>query len=280
MGKLQKKRVQKTAESDSNDSSTSSCSTCPGKREVLNGRIHKLTTKDFKLKKRVSLCITMGRGGVEKPRDSWPMDNREVPISEHPKYLTTSLEPAVHPVVSMDCEMVATGNMSMLAKCSILDYDGRILYDAYIRPDRRITDYRTKWSGIKPCHMKNAQPYGEATERIKEILQGSIVVGHDLTHDFAVIGLQHPKTCIRDTAKFVPLRGLAGLMKTHSPSLKNLTAILLGRTIQNGAHCSLEDARAALDIYRKYEDVWEEYLRDRTFWFQDKFWPKDVCHQI
>ena len=276
MGRLQKKRVQKVAESDSSDSSKPSCSTCPKKREVLNGRIQKLKTQDLKPKKRASRT----RGGVEKSHDSWPVENREVPIFEHYEDLTASFEPDVHPVVSIDCEMVGTGSRSMLAKCSILDYDGRILYDEYIRPDRRITDYRTKWSGIKPCHMKTAQPYGEATERIKGILRGSIVVGHDLTHDFAVIGLQHPKTCIRDTAKFVPLRGLAGLIKTHNPSLKNLTAILLGRTIQNGAHCSLEDARAALDIYRKYEDVWEEYLRDRTFWFQDKFWPKDVCHQI
>lgn len=276
MGRLQKERVQKIAESDSRDSSKSSCSTCPGKREVLNGRIQKLKTQDLKSKKRASRTGC----GVEKLHDSWPVENREVPIFEHFKDLTTPLEPDIHPVVSIDCEMVGTGNRSMLAKCSILDYDGRILYDEYIRPDRRITDYRTKWSGIKPCHMKTAQPYGEATERIKGILRGSIVVGHDLAHDFAVIGLQPPKTCIRDTAKFVPLRGLAGLIKTHNPSLKNLTAILLGRTIQNGAHCSLEDARAALDIYRKYEGVWEEYLRDRTFWFQDKFWPKDVCHQI
>ena len=69
--------------------------------------------------------------------------------------------------VSIDCEMVGVvGNCSGLAKCSILDYEGHVLFNEYIRPDEPIIDYRTRWSGIRPHHMKNAIPYEVAVQRI------------------------------------------------------------------------------------------------------------------
>ena len=59
--------------------------------------------------------------------------------------------------VSLDCEMVGTGSsgdFNMLARCSIVNHHGNVLYDSYVTPMDKITDYRTKFSGIMPKHLR------------------------------------------------------------------------------------------------------------------------------
>lgn len=195
-------------------------------------------------------------------------------------------------VVALDCEMVGVLNTnntgkkrkaietSALGRCSIVSYNGAVLFDEYVRPEGKIRSFRTRWSGIAPRHMKLAIPYREAVHRIKSLLKGCTVVGHALTNDFAVIDhMTHPKKMIRDTANFVPLRRAAGLCPGSQPKLKWLCKRLLGRDIQVGSHSSLEDARASLDLYRRYEDVWEEALgqgQQNSRWLSDTYWPKDI----
>lgn len=73
-------------------------------------------------------------------------------------------------VVALDCEMVGTGpggRCSELARCSILDYHGNILYDKYVRPCQPVTDYRTRWSGIRRHHLYNATPFAQAREEVR-----------------------------------------------------------------------------------------------------------------
>ena len=43
----------------------------------------------------------------------------------------------------------------------------------------------------------------------------------------------------------------------RTPSLKNLAAKYLGLTIQEGEHNSVEDARAALNLYLMFRKEWE-----------------------
>lgn len=64
----------------------------------------------------------------------------------------------------MDCEMVGLGPFreSGLARCSLVDYYGAVLYDKFIRPEGEITDYRTLVSGITPQHMEDATPFAVA----------------------------------------------------------------------------------------------------------------------
>ena len=190
-------------------------------------------------------------------------------------------------VVALDCEMVGVHSMrntkakedNALARCSIVDYNGDVLFNEYIRPEGRIKSFRTRWSGIRACHMKLAIPYREAVRRIKALLEGCTVVGHALANDFAVIDkMRHPRKMTRDTASFVHLRRAAGLKPRSPPNLKRLCAALLGRKIQVGPHCSLEDARAALDIYRRFEDVWEQEVRGKGEWLSDPYWPHDIIN--
>uniref|UniRef100_A0A8C9HDI5 Exonuclease domain-containing protein n=1 Tax=Piliocolobus tephrosceles TaxID=591936 RepID=A0A8C9HDI5_9PRIM len=74
-------------------------------------------------------------------------------------------------MVAIDCEMVGTGpkgHVSSLARCSIVNYSGDVLYDEYILPPCHIVDYRTRWSGIRKQHVVNATPFKVARDSISK----------------------------------------------------------------------------------------------------------------
>jgi len=56
-------------------------------------------------------------------------------------------------------------------RCSIVDYCGRVVCDIYAQPDEPITDYRTRWSGIRKRDMIRAIPVENARNIIKSIIQ-------------------------------------------------------------------------------------------------------------
>ncbi|XP_053175184.1 apoptosis-enhancing nuclease [Scomber japonicus] len=199
-------------------------------------------------------------------------------------------------VVALDCEMVGTGpggRCSELARCSILDYHGNVLYDKYIRPCQVVTDFRTRWSGIRRHHLRNATPFAQAREEVLGILEGKVVVGHSIYNDFDALDMLHPVHMVRDTSTTRFLSRLAGFPRERCPSLKILANKLLNRKIQVGkqGHCSVEDARAALDLYKLVEGEWEQELQNRmrdneaphkpsfaasNHYMQDEYWPNDV----
>ncbi|NXS68256.1 I20L2 protein, partial [Pandion haliaetus] len=158
-------------------------------------------------------------------------------------------------LVAIDCEMVGTGpggRTSDLARCSIVGYQGDVMYDQYIRPAAPIVDYRTRWSGIRRQHMVNAVPFGKAQREILRILSGKIVVGHAIYNDFKALKYFHPKALTRDTSKIPLLNRKGGFPENVSISLKRLTKELLHKDIQVGksGHSSVEDARATMELYK------------------------------
>ncbi|KAH0620040.1 hypothetical protein JD844_014556 [Phrynosoma platyrhinos] len=73
--------------------------------------------------------------------------------------------------VAIDCEMVGTGpagKMSALARCTVVNYDGDVIYDKYIRPELPVVDYRTRWSGVTRRHMANATPFKVAQGEVSK----------------------------------------------------------------------------------------------------------------
>ena len=107
------------------------------------------------------------------------------------------------PIVSVDWEMVEVDHTSNgLARLSIVNYNGHILVDTFVRPNGKITNYRSWISGVYPESMRNAIPYDEAREKAIEILSGRIIVGHSLKHDFAVLNWEPLQHNVRDLVAY------------------------------------------------------------------------------
>jgi RNA exonuclease 4 len=49
------------------------------------------------------------------------------------------------------------GSEDFLARVSIVNYYGNVLLDAFVSPTQRVTDWRTKWSGIRPADVLNSE---------------------------------------------------------------------------------------------------------------------------
>lgn len=182
-------------------------------------------------------------------------------------------------VVGLDCEMVGGGRhgmKSLLARCSVVTLDHIpsqaidnnssqpnskqkltnlnqnlvVLYDKYVIPKEKITDYRTEWSGITKhtySNNKSSIPIVTFQKCQNEITQlfasistkNVIVVGHALENDFDVLEITHPISLVRDTAFFVPyMRQVRN--KLYSRKLSVLSSEELGIDIQQSSSSSLE----------------------------------------
>ena len=60
---------------------------------------------------------------------------------------------------------------------------------------------------------------------------------------------------IRDTSTYKPFRSIFG---GRTPSLKNLSARMLGVSVQQGEHSSVQDAQAAMRLYTMFKKEWEK----------------------
>ncbi|XP_031844703.2 uncharacterized protein LOC116432252 isoform X1 [Nomia melanderi] len=158
--------------------------------------------------------------------------------------------------IAMDCEMVGIGDgtESMIARVSIVNSHSYCIYDKYVKPREPVQDYRTKVSGIRPHDLQNGEDFQVVQKEVAEILRGRILVGHALKHDLDVLYLSHPRKHLRDTSRFKTFRQLS---RGNTPSLKKLAYELLGREIQTGEHSSVEDAKAAMQLYVLYKNKWE-----------------------
>lgn len=165
-------------------------------------------------------------------------------------------------VVAIDCEMVGIGDGtdSMIARVSIVNRHGFCVYDKYVKPTEQVKDYRTPVSGIQPHHLETGHDFKVVQKEVAEILRSRILVGHALHNDLAVLFLSHPKRFQRDTSRYKVFRKVT---KGNTPSLKKLASELLGLDIQSAEHDSIEDARAAMQLYQLFRKKWENDIRTK-----------------
>jgi len=160
-------------------------------------------------------------------------------------------------IIGMDCEMVGvgmTGTDSILARVSIVNHFGHKIYDKFVAPREKVTDYRTAVSGVRPEDLQGAPEFKDVQAEVSELMKGKILVGHSIKHDLKVLFLDHPKKMIRDTSKYKPFRTAFG---GRTPSLKNLAERFLGVAVQTGEHSSVQDSQAAVRLYTMFRKEWE-----------------------
>jgi RNA exonuclease 4 len=173
--------------------------------------------------------------------------------------------------VALDCEMVgvgADGRKSALARASAVDWNGKVLLDAFVRVPERVTDFRTRVSGVRPNDIKPtnaaALDHEECRRTVGALLVGKVLVGHALKNDLGVLLLGHPREDVRDTARYKPFMRATGRSggKLRPRKLRDLVYEKLGRRIQveGEAHCSVDDAQASMDLFKCVRGPWEKEL--------------------
>ena len=155
-----------------------------------------------------------------------------------------------------------------LARVSVLrgtgEDEGLAFINDYITIREDIVDYLTKWSGVgkgdlDPQHSThNLVPLKVAYKKLWLLVNlGCIFVGHGLPKDFRIINIHVPKAQVVDTVDLYFIKA-----RQRKLSLRYLAWYLLKEDVQLGNHDSIEDARTALRLWRKFQEFEDAGVAD------------------
>lgn len=160
-----------------------------------------------------------------------------------------------------------------LARVSVLrgggPKQGVPFIDDHIHTSETIVDNLTEFSGIKfgdlDPHLSRhtLTPLKLVYKKLRLLVdRGCIFIGHGLSKDFRMINIFVPPDQVLDTVDIYFLQS-----RQRRLSLRFLTWFVLEEQIQQETHDSIEDARAALDLYHAFlkfesEGVWDQKLEE------------------
>ncbi|XP_062420509.1 RNA exonuclease 5-like isoform X2 [Pungitius pungitius] len=149
------------------------------------------------------------------------------------------------PLYGMDCEMVHTERGYELARVSLVDSDGSCLLDDLVKPQNRILNYLTRFSGITKAMLRPiTTSLRDVQVKLGKLLpSNAVLVGHSLESDLVALKLIHRH--VMDTS-LLYRRDFGQRFK-----LKVLAEVVLQRQIQTEdktGHNPVEDAVAALEL--------------------------------
>ena len=115
-------------------------------------------------------------------------------------------------VLAIDCERILTEEGDKLARVSIVNFYGNIVFDTLVKPCRyhtdtiNVIDYREWITGIKPIDLEHAPTFGNIEPivrfyffissifklfylQIQKIFKNKTIVGHSLHDDFKILNI-------------------------------------------------------------------------------------------
>ncbi|XP_035785159.1 uncharacterized exonuclease C637.09-like [Anopheles albimanus] len=189
-------------------------------------------------------------------------------------YVTTSdmYKPVTpwSPMFGIDCEMCGTADgSSVLTRISVVNEESALVYDKLVKPFKRITDYRTRFSGITEEMLRDVTTRLADVQRdIRALLPpDAILIGQSLNSDLDAMQMMHPY--VIDTSIVFNVTG----NPATKTKLQVLSKKFLERNIQCGTegHNPIEDCSACLALVKQklsnsiyYGDRW---LLDRQNYF-------------
>ncbi|CAL8108019.1 unnamed protein product [Calicophoron daubneyi] len=152
------------------------------------------------------------------------------------------------PMYAIDCEMVLTRMGNELARVTMVDELGCVVFDRLVKPENPVEDYLTRFSGITRDMLLPVETrVTDIQHELSELLPAdAILVGHSIGNDLEAMKVYHPY--LIDTSVIYNLKG----SRAAKSKLSFLSEHFLGRLIQIGSegHSSAEDAVATMDLVR------------------------------
>ncbi|NXQ79749.1 REXO1 exonuclease, partial [Nyctibius grandis] len=159
------------------------------------------------------------------------------------KLPTTDGYPGIY---ALDCEMCYTKQGLELTRVTVINSDLKVVYDTFVKPDTKVVDYNTRFSGVTKEDLENTSITLRDVQAVllNMFSADTILIGHSLESDLFALKLIHGT--VVDTAIVFPHR----LGLPYKRALRTLMADYLKRIIQDNVegHDSSEDARACMEL--------------------------------
>ena len=170
-----------------------------------------------------SALSTSEDGCVRGPHVFYETD----PVDLHKRHAFTHTRPPdtfkpgkILEVAALDCEMIYTTGGMRVARVSVVDGDGKEVFDEYVKMDEGVNvvsvfllpsliivlsmlrrDFNTRFSGITPDTYSTSalKPLADIRRSLDELISSeTILIGHALENDLKTLRMIHPRNV--DTA--------------------------------------------------------------------------------
>ncbi|XP_060504660.1 RNA exonuclease 5 isoform X2 [Panthera onca] len=153
------------------------------------------------------------------------------------------------PLFGLNCEMCLTSKGRELTRISLVAEGGCCVMDELVKPDNKVLDYLTSFSGItKKILNPVTTKLKDVQRQLKALLPpDAVLVGHSLGLDLRALKMIHPYV-IDTSLLYVREQG-------RRFKLKFLAKAILGKDIQcpdRFGHDATEDARTTLELARYF----------------------------